>query len=135
MRSTMQDAPLLIRDIVRHGQWMYADKEVFTATPTGVVSETFAEVAANAERLASALTRLGVTRDDRVATLMWNNAAHMEVYLAVPSMGAILHTLNLRLFPDQLAYVINHADDRVIVVDASLVGLLARQTAELSSLR
>ena len=126
MRSTMQDAPLLIRDIVRHGQWMYADKEVFTATPTGVVSETFAEVAANAERLASALTRLGVTRDDRVATLMWNNAAHMEVYLAVPSMGAILHTLNLRLFPDQLAYVINHADDRVIVVDASLVGLLAR---------
>src|ERR1019366_1003549 len=104
MRSTMQDAPLLIRDIVRHGQWMYADKKVFTATSTGITSATYAEVAQRAEQLASALTRLGVQRDDRVATLMWNNQTHMEVYLAVPSMGAILHTLNVRLFPDQLAF-------------------------------
>ena len=126
MRSTMQDAPLLIRDIVRHGQWMYADKQVFTATPTGMISATFAEVAQRAEQLASALTRLGVQRDERVATLMWNNQVHMEVYLAVPSMGAILHTLNVRLFPDQLAFIINHAADRVIVVDSSLVPLLAR---------
>jgi len=126
MRSTMQEAPLLIRDIVRHGQWMYADKEVFTATPTGMVSATFADVAQRAERLAAALSALGVGRDDRVATLMWNNQAHMEVYLAVPCMGAILHTLNVRLFPDQLAYIINHAADRVIVVDPSLVPLLAR---------
>src|ERR1019366_3780082 len=79
-----------------------------------------------AEQLASALTRLGVQRDDRVATLMWNNQTHMEVYLAVPSMGAILHTLNVRLFPDQLAFIINHAADKVIVVDPSLVPLLAR---------
>ncbi|MDE3030473.1 MAG: long-chain fatty acid--CoA ligase [Acidobacteriota bacterium] len=126
MRSTMQDAPLLIRDIVRHGQWMYADKQVFTATPTGVVQASFATVAERAQRLAAALTALGVRRDDRVATLMWNNQAHMEAYLAVPSMGAILHTLNVRLFADQLAYIINHAEDRVIIVDASLVPLLAR---------
>jgi fatty-acyl-CoA synthase len=126
MRSTMQDAPLLIRDIVRHGQWMYADKMVFTATPTGMTTATFAEVAQRAERLASALTKLGVQRDERVATLMWNNQTHMEVYLAVPCMGAILHTLNVRLFPDQLAFIINHAADKVIVVDPSLVPLLAR---------
>ena len=122
----MQDAPLLIRDIVLHGQWMYADRQVFTATPSGMVHAPFAEVAQRAERLAAALRRLGVQRDDRVATLMWNNQTHMEVYLAVPCMGAILHTLNVRLFPDQLAYIINHADDKVIVVDPSLVPLLAR---------
>ncbi|NNN08032.1 MAG: long-chain fatty acid--CoA ligase [Acidimicrobiaceae bacterium] len=125
MRSTMQDAPLLIRDIVRHGQWMYADKRVFTATPSGMLSATFADVAQRAEKLASALARLGVQRDDRVATLMWNNQTHMEVYLAVPSMGAILHTLNVRLFPEQLAFIINHASDKVIIVDPNLVPLLA----------
>jgi len=135
MRSTMQDAPLLIRDIVRHGQWMYADKRVFTATPIGVVSETFGEVAQRAERLAAALLRLGVARDDRVATLMWNNQTHMEVYLAVPCMGAILHTLNVRLFPDQLAYIINHAEDKVIVVDPSLVPLLARIKEQIPGVR
>ncbi|HEY5303973.1 MAG TPA: long-chain fatty acid--CoA ligase [Acidimicrobiales bacterium] len=135
MRSTMQDAPLLIRDIVRHGQWMYADKEIFTTTPDGVHQATFAEVAQRAEQLAAALTALGVQRDDRVATLMWNNQTHMEVYLAVPSMGAILHTLNVRLFPDQLAYIINHAADTVIVVDASLVPLLARIKDDIAGVR
>jgi len=135
MRSTMQDAPLLIRDIVRHGQWMYADKQVFTATPSGTECATFAEVAQRAEKLAAALRRLGVNRDDRVATLMWNNQTHMEVYLAVPCMGAILHTLNVRLFPDQLAYIINHADDTVIVVDPSLVPLLARIKDQIPGVR
>jgi len=135
MRSTMQDAPLLIRDIVRHGQWMYADKQVFTATPTGMEHGSFADVVERAERLAAALTALGVQRDDRVATLMWNNQSHMEAYLAVPSMGAVLHTLNVRLFPDQLTYIINHADDRVIIVDASLVPLLARIKDQIPNVR
>lgn len=135
MRSTMQDAPLLIRDIVRHGQWMYADREVFTATATSMVRANFGEVAERAERLAAALTTLGIQRDDRVATLMWNNQSHLEIYLAVPSMGAILHTLNVRLFPDQLAYIINHADDKVIIVDASLVPLVARIKEHLRGVR
>ena len=74
-------------------------------------------------------------RDDRVATLMWNNQTHMEVYLAVPCMGAILHTLNVRLFPDQLAYIINHAEDKVIVVDPSLVPLLARIKEQIPGVR
>ena len=125
MRSTMQEAPLLIRGILRHGQWMYADKKILTATADGVVAATFADVARRAEQLAHALTRLGVRRDDRVATLMWNNQTHAEVYFAVPCMGAILHTLNVRLFPEQLVFIINHAADRVIVVDPSLVPLLA----------
>ena len=135
MRSTMQDGPLLIRDIIRHSQWMYADKQVFTATPQGFLSATFADVARRAEQLAAALTRLGVARDERVATLMWNNQAHMEAYLAVPAMGSILHTLNVRLFPEQLAFIINHADDAVIIVDPSLVPLLARIKHEIPRVR
>ncbi|HEY1824999.1 MAG TPA: long-chain fatty acid--CoA ligase [Acidimicrobiales bacterium] len=126
MKSTMQDAPLLISDMVRHGDAIYSEKKVFTVTPNGVEEATFSQIARRAEQLAAALEKLGVRRGERVATFMWNNQAHMEVYLAVPSMGAVLHTLNIRLFPDQLSYIINHAEDRVIIVDASLVPLLAK---------
>jgi fatty-acyl-CoA synthase len=114
MKSTMQDAPLLISDMVRHGDAIYSEKKVFTVTPNGVEEATFSQIARRAEQLAAALEKLGVRRGERVATFMWNNQAHMEVYLAVPSMGAVLHTLNIRLFPDQLSYIINHAEDRVI---------------------
>jgi fatty-acyl-CoA synthase len=87
------------------------------------------------EKLASALSRLGVERHDRVATFAWNNQEHLEAYLAVPSMGAVLHALNIRLFPEQLSYVINHAEDRVIIVDDSLIPLLARVVPELRSVK
>jgi fatty-acyl-CoA synthase len=126
MKSTMQDGPLLISNIIRHGEFVYADKKIFTVTPDGVDEATFFEISKRAEQLAAALTKLGVKRGDRVATFMWNNQAHMEAYLAVPSMGAVLHTLNIRLFPDQLAYIINHAEDEVVIVDASLAPLFAR---------
>src|ERR1700691_5460135 len=126
MKSTMQDAPLLLRDIMRHGVAVYAEKKVFTVTPTGVEEATFAQIAHRAEQLAAALETLGVQRGERVATFMWNNLAHMEANFAVPSMGAVLHTLNIRLFPEQLSFIINHADDRVIIVDASLAPLLAK---------
>ena len=106
--------------IIRHGESIYAEKKVFTVTPEGVEEATFFQISKRAEQLASALERLGISRGDRVATFMWNNQAHMEAYLAVPSMGAVLHTLNIRLFPEQLAFIINHAEDRVIIVDASL---------------
>ena len=89
MKSTMQDAPLLISNIIRHGEFVYADKKVFTVTPEGVEEATFFEISKRAEQLAAALTDLGVKRGDRVATFMWNNQAHMEAYLAIPSMGAM----------------------------------------------
>ena len=126
MRSTMQSGPLLVSGILRHGQFAYGESEVVTVEAGGYRTATFAEVGERAERFASALQRLGVGPDDRVGTFMWNNQAHLEAYLAVPSMGAILHTLNIRLFPEQLVYVINHAEDKVIVVDASLIPVLAR---------
>jgi fatty-acyl-CoA synthase len=126
MRSTMQDGPLLITGILRHGASVYGESEVVTVERDSYHTATFAEVAERAECLASALRRLGVGPDDRVGTFMWNNQAHLEAYLAVPSMGAVLHTLNIRLFPEQLAYVINHAEDKVLLVDASLVPALSR---------
>ncbi|NNN00994.1 MAG: long-chain fatty acid--CoA ligase [Acidimicrobiaceae bacterium] len=135
MKSTMQDAPLLIRDIIRHGESIYADKKIFTVTPQGVDEATFFEVSKRSERLAAALRRLGVGPGDRVATFMWNNQAHMEAYLAVPSMGAVLHTLNIRLFAEQLAFIINHAEDQVIIVDSTLIPLLAKVRDQIPSVR
>jgi fatty-acyl-CoA synthase len=125
MKSTMQDAPLLIADILRHGQQVHGDSTVTTVEQGGHRTATFSEVAANAERLAKALQRLGVKEGDRVGTFCWNNQQHLEAYLAIPSMGAVLHTLNIRLPAEQLAYVINHAEDKVIIVDGSLIPLLA----------
>jgi len=126
MKSTMQDGPLLISGIIRHGEYVYADKKIFTVTPDDVEEATFFQISKRAEQLAAALTKLGVKRGERVATFMWNNQAHTEAYLAVPSMGSVLHTLNIRLFPEQLAYIINHAEDKVVIVDASLVPLFAK---------
>src|SRR5262249_34883207 len=86
-----------------------------------------------AERLAAALARLGVRAADRVATFCWNTREHLEAYFAVPGMGAVLHTLNIRLFPDQLVYVANHARDRVLLVDDSLVPQLAKVRPQLET--
>ena len=133
MLSTMPDAPLLISGMLRHGQLTYADSELVTYEDGAYRRASFAAVGERAERLAAALRRLGVERGDRVGTFCWNHQEHLEAYLAVPSMGAVLHTLNIRLFPDQLAYVVNHAEDRVVLVDASLAPLLARVAGELKA--
>jgi len=133
MRSTMQEFPLLISHILRHGQEVYGDSEVVTVMPDGYRSATFTEVADQAERLAKALGRLGVGRGDRVGTFLWNNQEHLAAYLGVPSMGAVLHTLNIRLFPEQLAYVANHAEDKVVIADASLLPVLANVWDELKT--
>ncbi len=137
MLSTMQDAPLLVSGILRHGQNVYGDSRVITVTgPTGEYDEaTFAEVAGRSERLAKALGRLGVGDSDRVGTFLWNNQTHLEAYLGIPAMGAVLHTLNLRLFPEQLSYVVNHAEDKVIIVDASIAPLLARVRDQLTTVK
>jgi len=126
MLSTMQDGPLLVSGILRHGQRVYGESQVVTVEPGGDRVSTFVQVAGRAERLAAALRRLGVGDSDRVATFAWNDQEHLEAYLAVPSMGAVLHTLNIRLFPEQLAYVVNHAADKVVIVDASLAALFAK---------
>jgi fatty-acyl-CoA synthase len=127
MRSTMQEFPLTIGGILRHGTQVHGDGEVVTATADGSRTETYADLGRRTARLAGALRTLGITGDQRVGTFQWNNAEHLEAYLAVPAMGAVLHTLNIRLFPEQLTYVANHAEDAVVIVDDSLVDLLAKQ--------
>jgi fatty-acyl-CoA synthase len=126
MRATMMDTPLTIATILRYGTTAYAGREVVTATAAGVVRRrSYRDLGARAARLAGALRSLGVDGDQRVATLMWNNAEHLEAYLAIPSMGAVLHTLNLRLDPQVIGYIAEHAGDEVVIVDATLVALLA----------
>jgi fatty-acyl-CoA synthase len=122
----MQDGPLLVSGLLRHGASVYGDSVVQTWEQDGPRSVTYRELAARASRLAGALAALGIGRGDRVGTFLWNTQEHLEAYLAVPSMGAVLHTLNLRLFPEQLAYVIDHAEDKVVIVDASVLPLLAK---------
>ena len=141
MRSTMPDFPLTIAGILHHGTTVYGRSEIVTledySPEAGVtLSRTsFAQIGENAARLAHGLRELGVSGDDRVATFMWNNAEHMAAYFGIPAMGAVLHTLNLRLFPEQLTYIANHAEDKVIIVDDSIVPLLARVIDELKTVQ
>jgi fatty-acyl-CoA synthase len=131
----MQDFPLTITSIMRYGASAYAAGEVATVTGDGLRRRSYAEVGRRVARLANALRGLGVDGDQRVATFMWNNAEHLEAYLAVPAMGAVLHTLNIRLFPDQLVYIANHAEDEIVLVDGSLIPLLARVLREFKTVR
>jgi len=126
MDSTMQDTDAQVSDMLVHGQRVHPDAAVTEFRGAATSSTSFADLAARAGQLAGALQGLGVGRDDIVATLCWNTAAHLAAYFAVPSMGAVLHTLNLRLSDDQLAYIVNHEGDRVVIVDGDLVPQLAR---------
>lgn len=135
MLSTMQDGQLSLGRLLRHGTTVHSESEVITWTGSEARRETYGELGRHAARLANALRSLGVTGDQRVGTFMWNNAEHMAAYLAIPAMGAVLHTLNIRLFPEQLVFVANHAEDQVVIVDGTLVPLLAKQLPELKTVR
>jgi len=133
MDSTMQDFPLTIPAIMRHGCGVHGARTVTTATDAGYRHISYRELGQQAAQLANALRRLGVSGDQRVATFMWNNAEHLAAYLAIPSMGAVLHTLNIRLFPEQIAYVANEAEDQVVLVDLSLAKVLGPVLADLET--
>src|ERR1017187_7497426 len=117
----MMDVPLTIGSIMRYGTSIFGDREVVTWTGEGTRRRSYAEAGRRAAQLANALWRLGVDGDQRVGTFMWNNAEHLEAYLAVPSMGAVLHTLNIRLATAEVGYIATHAADHTVIVDASLV--------------
>ncbi|WP_410581507.1 long-chain fatty acid--CoA ligase [Amycolatopsis sp. lyj-108] len=135
MLSTMQDGQLSLGRLLRHGTTVHSESEVITWTGSEARRETYGELGKHAAKLANALRSLGITGDQRVGTFMWNNAEHMAAYLAIPAMGAVLHTLNIRLFPEQLVFVANHAEDQVVIVDGTLVPLLAKQLPELKTVR
>lgn len=125
MQSTMQNTPLTVAEILRYAVDVHGDRTVSTATGDGFRHATYREVGRRSAQLAHALRRLGVDGDQRVATFMWNNQEHFEAYVAIPSMGAVLHTLNIRLFPEQIEFVAYEAEDKVVIADLSLAAILA----------
>jgi fatty-acyl-CoA synthase len=127
--------PLTVAHVLRHGATWHAEREVVTVEGGTGQRCTFAEVGAAAARLAHGLRGLGITGDERVGTLLWNTRTHLETYLAVPAMGAVLHSANLRLSSDQLTYTINAAQDRVLIVDADAVDQLVAVRPLLTTVR
>jgi len=124
MNGLMMDYPLTLSTIFRRGEALFRKREIVTRLADRSIHRyTFGDFASRTRRLAGALCRLGVRPGDRVATLGWNHSQHLEAYFAVPIMGGVLHTLNLRLHPEELAYIVNHAGDRVLLVDESLLPL------------
>ena len=125
MQGLMQDVPLTINHLFDRAEQYHGHKEIITATASGLERTTYADFARRTRQLAGALDTLGISAEGRVATFAWNTARHLELYFAAPCTGRVLHTLNIRLFPEQLTYIVNHADDEVIFVDRSILALLA----------
>jgi len=125
MQSTMMHMPMTVQMIMDHGRNVFPESRVGTFDGESMCYTSYREIADNAARLAASLQSLGIVPGDRVATFSWNNTAHMEAYLGIPSMGAIMHTVNIRLSPEHIAYIINHAQNRVVLLDASLIDVFA----------
>ncbi len=125
MKATMMHYPMTVQMILDHGRRVFPESRVGTFDGESISYTSYREIAESAARLAAALQALGIRPGDRVATFSWNNTAHLEAYLGIPSMGAIMHTVNIRLSPEHIAYIINHAEDRVLLLDASLAELFA----------
>jgi len=125
MLGNMMQYPLTLTHFLERAGHLFGDVELVSRKPDGSIHRTrYADFYRRARGLGAALQKAGVHRGDRVATLMWNGYRHLECYFAIPAIGAVLHTLNLRLHPDELAYIVNHAEDRVIIVEDVLLPLL-----------
>ena len=132
MHGLMQDWPLTVDRILEHASNWHAGREVVTRSLEGpIVRTTYGDIFQRAKRLSGALLELGVKPGDRVATLAWNSARHVEAWYAVMGIGAVCHTLNPRLFAEQLCYIINHAGDKVLITDATFLPVLAEHRASM----
>jgi fatty-acyl-CoA synthase len=136
MRGLMMDRPLLIQGLIQYAARYHADTEIVSRTTEGPLHRyTYAEAEPRAKQLAKALMRLGVGFGDRVSTIGWNNHRHFEAYYAISGIGAVCHTINPRLFADQLAYIVNHAQDKVLLVDLTFVPLAEKMAAAWPAVR
>ncbi len=139
LQGLMQDHPLTLRHVLERMRTVYGDSEAVTLRAAGdepvKTRASYAQVGERVDRLCRALESLGVGRGDRVATFAWNSQEHLELYLGTPCMGAVLHTLNIRLFPEQLTYIANHAEDQVVFVDDSLVPVLEKVAPSFETVR
>src|SRR5207244_3980629 len=127
MHSLMSERPLLISAIIKHAALYHRDTEIVSRTVEGGIHRyTYEAAERRAKRLARALSKLGITPGDRVGSLAWNTFRHFELYYAISGIGAVCHTINPRLFDEQIVYIINHAADRLLFVDTSFVPLIDR---------
>jgi len=136
MQAEIMNLPLTVSSILRHAETVYRNNEIVSRLPEGGLWRyTYAQAASRARQLANALIRLGVRHQDRVATLAWNTHRHYELYYAVSGSGAIIHTVNPRLFPEQIVYIINHAQDAVLFFDTTFLPLVEKIRPELTSVK
>src|SRR5882672_2803514 len=131
MKGTMMQFPLTLRPLLERAAKLFPNVEIVSGRPDNSIHRyTYGEMAQRARSLATVLQAAGLKPGDRVASLMWNHYVHLEAYFGVPCAGGVLHTLNLRLHPDELAYIINHAQDRFLIVDDVLLPLYEKLQGE-----
>ncbi|HEU5370527.1 MAG TPA: long-chain fatty acid--CoA ligase [Ktedonobacterales bacterium] len=135
MNGLMMDYPLTLQHSFNRAITFFPKREVATVTENGIHRYTYADFGQRVTQLAAALAKWGIKPGDRVATFAWNTYRHLELYFAVPCMGAVLHTLNIRLFADQIAYIANDAEDSIIFIDGDLIPLLEPLADKLSTVR
>ena len=136
MLGLMMDAPLLITDLIRHADRHHGETEIVSKTVEGGIHRyNYREAHKRSRRLAKALAALGVKPNDRVATLAWNGYRHFEIYYAVAGSGAVIHTINPRLFPDQIVYIANHAEDKFVFFDLTFLPLVERLASQLKTVK
>ncbi|MEM7534733.1 MAG: long-chain fatty acid--CoA ligase [Chloroflexota bacterium] len=133
MQGLMMDYPLTIDRILNHANRVYPTRQVHTKLPDGSIhTYTIADIYKRVRKLSSALAKRGIQMGDRVGTFGWNTYQHLELYYGIPGCGAVCHTLNIRLFPEQIAYIVEHAQDRIVFIDATLVKLFEAVAPQVS---
>src|SRR4051812_19600067 len=136
MQGLMMDVPLLLSMLLAHADRHHGDTEIVSKTVEGPIHRyTYRAAHSRARRLANALKRLGVEKHDRVGTLGWNSFRHFEIYYAVAGSGAVIHTINPRLFPDQIVYIANHAEDKVVFYDSTFTPLVEKLKPQVKTVK
>jgi fatty-acyl-CoA synthase len=131
----MMQTPLTMTQMIVRAEKYFPKKQVVSRTESGIHRFTYKQIADRTRRLADSLAKLGVEKGERVGTMAWNHHRHLEAYFAIPCMGAVLHTINIRLSPQHISYIINHAEDKVLLVDADILPLLEKCAAELRTVK
>src|SRR5688572_14391629 len=135
MLGQMMDTPLTVNLLFERARRFHGKKEIVSRVASGIHRYTYADFCRRVDRLVAALQALGVKQGDRVATFAWNSYRHFEIYFAAPCMGAVCHTLNVRLFADQLIYIANHAEDLIVFVDEQLLPVFEKFRGQLKTVK
>ncbi|WHY78888.1 long-chain fatty acid--CoA ligase [Neobacillus sp. WH10] len=131
----MMQTPLTMTQMIERAERYFPKKQVISRTASGIHRFTYKQIAERTRRLADSLVKLGVTKGEKVGTLAWNHHRHLEAYFAIPCMGAVLHTINIRLSPQHISYIINHSEDKVLLIDADILPLLESCAAKLKTVK